>query len=70
MGYFKSIHNVVFELLKLIDIYSLNSIANLIFNNILFANLNDGYNNNYNFDVINLLDIIYMLFIFIFLNFL
>ena len=43
MGYFKSIHNLVFELLKLVDIYSMQSIASLIFNNILFANLNDNY---------------------------
>jgi len=44
MGYFKPIHNVVFESLKLIDVYSLNTLANLIFNNILFGNLNKNFN--------------------------
>lgn len=43
MGYFKSIHNILFELFKLIDIYSLHSITSLIFNNVLYANLNDPY---------------------------
>lgn len=48
MGYFKSIHNVLFELLKLIDIYSVNSLGSMIFNNILFANLNKNVYNEVN----------------------
>lgn len=40
MGFFNPIHNTVFEALKIIDVYSLNAMANLIFNNILFGNLN------------------------------
>lgn len=56
MGYFKSIHNTVFESLKLIDIYSVNSLANLIFNNILYANLNNNiYEVFINFSDFNIL---------------
>lgn len=43
MGYFNPIHNTVFEALKLIDVYSIHTLASLIFNNILFGNLNKIY---------------------------
>jgi hypothetical protein len=46
MGFFKPIHNAVFESLKLIDVYSLYTLANLIINNILFGNLNKNLNGN------------------------
>jgi hypothetical protein len=43
MGFFTPIHNTVFESLKLIDVYSLNTLANLTINNILFGILNKNF---------------------------
>lgn len=57
MGYFKSIHNIVFDLLKLIDVYSLHILANMIFNNVVYATINNHFSKtNFNYDVIKYLN--------------